>query len=105
MWCALSHDEVIGPFFFAETSVTENIYLDMLQLHAIPQMQHLQPTVTFQQDAVARMFEHFAGTGLPVGYPRIYNPLISSNKMLWHGCSSTLLEQDYRLDILVFTTH
>ncbi|GBM58726.1 hypothetical protein AVEN_175335-1 [Araneus ventricosus] len=32
MWCTLSHDAVIGPFFFAETSVTANIYLDMLQI-------------------------------------------------------------------------
>ncbi|GBM96092.1 hypothetical protein AVEN_212489-1 [Araneus ventricosus] len=67
---ALSHDTVIRPFFFAETSVTANIYLDMLQIHAIPQMQHLQPTGIFQQDAGAQMFEHF------------------------------LLELDYRLDIL-----
>ncbi|GBN74045.1 hypothetical protein AVEN_178690-1 [Araneus ventricosus] len=41
MWCALSHDTVIGPFFFAETSVMANIYLALLQIYAIPQMQHL----------------------------------------------------------------
>ncbi|GBM49557.1 hypothetical protein AVEN_1888-1 [Araneus ventricosus] len=69
VWCALSHDTVIGPFFFAETSVTANIYLDMLQIYAIPQMQHLQPSDIFQQDAGERMLEHFAGTGLPAkGY-------------------------------------
>ncbi|GBN11387.1 hypothetical protein AVEN_259220-1 [Araneus ventricosus] len=51
VWCVLAHDIVIGPFFFTETSVTANIYLDMLQIYAIPQMQHLQPTVIFQQDA------------------------------------------------------
>ncbi|GBL95831.1 hypothetical protein AVEN_227088-1 [Araneus ventricosus] len=71
VWCALLHDTAIGPFFFAETSVTANIYLNMLQSYAIPQMQHLQPTIIFQQDAEARMFEHFAGTGLPVGYPQV----------------------------------
>ncbi|GBL83282.1 hypothetical protein AVEN_110615-1 [Araneus ventricosus] len=38
VWCVLSHDTVIGPFFFAEISVTANIYLDMLQIYAIPQM-------------------------------------------------------------------
>ncbi|GBN53969.1 hypothetical protein AVEN_113320-1 [Araneus ventricosus] len=38
VWCALSHDAVIGPFFFAETSVTANIYLDLFQIYAIPQM-------------------------------------------------------------------
>ncbi|GBN62985.1 hypothetical protein AVEN_25686-1 [Araneus ventricosus] len=69
---ALLHDTVIGPFFFADTSVTANIYLDIMQSYAIPQMQHLQPTDTFEQDAGARMFEHFAGTGLPAGYPQGY---------------------------------
>ncbi|GBL88047.1 hypothetical protein AVEN_133706-1 [Araneus ventricosus] len=72
VWCALSHDAVIGPFVFAETSVTANTYLDMLQIYTIPQIQHLQPTVIFQQDAGARMFEHFVGTGLPAGYPQGY---------------------------------
>ncbi|GBM94033.1 hypothetical protein AVEN_2699-1 [Araneus ventricosus] len=68
----LSHDAVIGPFSIAETFVTSNIYLDMLQIYGISQMQHLQPTVTFQQDAGSHMFEHFVGTGLPPGYPRGY---------------------------------
>ncbi|GBL75773.1 hypothetical protein AVEN_155066-1 [Araneus ventricosus] len=72
MWCPLLHDTVIGPFFFAETSVTANIYLDMLQSYAIPQMQHLQPTDIFQQDARARMFEHLAGVRLQGGYPQGY---------------------------------
>ncbi|GBO26451.1 hypothetical protein AVEN_112153-1 [Araneus ventricosus] len=72
VWCALSHDTVIGPFFFAETSVTANIYLRMLQSYAIPQKQHLQPTDIFQQDTGARMFEHFAEVALPAGYPQGY---------------------------------
>ncbi|GBL90875.1 hypothetical protein AVEN_27985-1 [Araneus ventricosus] len=70
--CARLHDTVIGPFFFAETSVTANIYLDMLEIYEIPQIQHLQLTVIFQQDAGARMFQHFAATGLPAGYPQAY---------------------------------
>ncbi|GBO17121.1 hypothetical protein AVEN_69861-1 [Araneus ventricosus] len=36
VWSAFSHDAIIGPFFFAETSVTANIYLGMLQIYAIP---------------------------------------------------------------------
>ncbi|GBN42029.1 hypothetical protein AVEN_192456-1 [Araneus ventricosus] len=48
VWCALSHDAVIGQFSFAETSVKANIYLDMLQSYAVPQMHHLQATVIFQ---------------------------------------------------------
>ncbi|GBN89444.1 hypothetical protein AVEN_109614-1 [Araneus ventricosus] len=78
--CALLHDAVIRPFFFAETSVTANIYLYMLQSSEILQMQHLQPIDIFHEDAGARMFEHFTGTGLPAGYPQSYqgNPLGSA---------------------------
>ncbi|GBO06324.1 hypothetical protein AVEN_218352-1 [Araneus ventricosus] len=32
VWGALSHDTVIGPFSFAETSVTESIYPDTLKI-------------------------------------------------------------------------
>ncbi|GBM33865.1 hypothetical protein AVEN_175696-1 [Araneus ventricosus] len=72
LWCSLLHDTVIGYFSFAETFVTANIYLHTLQICAISQMQHLQLTVIFQQDAGARMFEHFARTGLPAGHPQAY---------------------------------
>ncbi|GBN04488.1 hypothetical protein AVEN_85862-1 [Araneus ventricosus] len=64
--------KVIGPLFFAETSVTAHIYLDMYQNYAVLQMQYLQPIDIFQQDAGARMLEHFAATGLPAGYPQNY---------------------------------
>ncbi|GBN17981.1 hypothetical protein AVEN_254491-1 [Araneus ventricosus] len=63
---------VIGLFIFAETSVTANIYLHILQSYAILQCS-------------------------------IYNPLISANKMMGHGCSSILPELDYRQDILRVT--
>jgi hypothetical protein len=32
------HDKLIGPFFFSEKSVTGFSYLDMLELHALPQL-------------------------------------------------------------------
>ncbi|GBL92035.1 hypothetical protein AVEN_102589-1 [Araneus ventricosus] len=35
-------------------------------------VKHLQPTDIFQQEAGARMSEHFAGTGLQAGYPQGY---------------------------------
>ncbi|GBN27395.1 hypothetical protein AVEN_58356-1 [Araneus ventricosus] len=61
VWCALSRDTVMGPFLFVETSVTANIYLNMLKIYAIPQMQHLQPNVIFQPLLTgARIFEHFS---------------------------------------------
>jgi hypothetical protein len=38
---------IIGPFFFAEKTVTGSSYLDMLQFNAFPQLEELQPNVFF----------------------------------------------------------
>jgi hypothetical protein len=35
VWCALTSDSVIGPFFFEEATVTGALYLNMLQNYAI----------------------------------------------------------------------
>lgn len=50
VWCGLLHNDIIGPFFFIENTVTGNSYLDMLVNFAVPQVEHLQPTIIFQQD-------------------------------------------------------
>ena len=47
VWCALTCDTVIGPFFFAEKTVTGTTYLDMLENYAIPQLPN---EFFFQQD-------------------------------------------------------
>lgn len=38
VWCALAKDHIIGLFFFDESTVTANDYLDMLVLYALPQI-------------------------------------------------------------------
>ncbi|KAJ4447807.1 hypothetical protein ANN_09815 [Periplaneta americana] len=39
VWCGLTHETVIGPFFFCvENTINGNVYLDMLQHYAIPQI-------------------------------------------------------------------
>jgi hypothetical protein len=40
-WCGLLHDRLIGPFFFAEATLTSCSYLDMLENSAYPQLQEL----------------------------------------------------------------
>ena len=30
VWCGIMHDNIIGPFFFAEKSIAAQIYLDLL---------------------------------------------------------------------------
>jgi hypothetical protein len=72
---ALSCSEVLGPFFFAEETVTVMTYLNMLQLYLLPQLEDHQPNVVFQQDGAPPCWEIlsenflaciFLGTGLGV---------------------------------------
>ena len=51
MWCGIMHDKIIGPFFFAEKSITAQIYLDVLTKYVPPQLEQYQPPVIFQQDS------------------------------------------------------
>ncbi|KFM70901.1 hypothetical protein X975_12371, partial [Stegodyphus mimosarum] len=44
------HDRVIGPFFFAEKTVSSVVYLDVLENFVFPQLEGLKPHVFFQQD-------------------------------------------------------
>ena len=50
VWCGIMHDKIIGPFLFAEKSITAQIYLDVLTKYVSPQLEHYQPQVIFQQD-------------------------------------------------------
>lgn len=50
VWCGLMHNRIVGPFFFAEPTITANVYLDMLELYVEPQLRPFQPWIVFQQD-------------------------------------------------------
>ena len=50
VWCGIMHDKIIGPFFFAEKSITAQIYLDLLTEYVSPQLEQYQTLVIFQQD-------------------------------------------------------
>ena len=54
VWCGIMHDKIIGPFFFAEKSITAQIYLDVLTEYVSPQLKQYQPQVIFQQDGAPR---------------------------------------------------
>lgn len=49
VWCGLAVDEVIGPVFFHEFTVTSFVYIGTLQCYAAPKMEHRQQQV-FEQD-------------------------------------------------------
>jgi hypothetical protein len=38
VWCAVLHNMVTGPFFFAEDTITSTCHLDMLELYAVPKI-------------------------------------------------------------------
>ncbi|XP_063240478.1 uncharacterized protein LOC134541176 [Bacillus rossius redtenbacheri] len=50
VWCGLMSTRIIGPFFFAEKTITANVYLDMLTEFAVPQLDGIQHHVILQQD-------------------------------------------------------
>ncbi|GBL60083.1 hypothetical protein AVEN_179684-1 [Araneus ventricosus] len=67
VWCALMHDKVIGPFFFAEPTVTSNIYLGMLQLYAVPQFPE---GVIFQQEGAPPHYGNIVCEFLNTAFPQ-----------------------------------
>ena len=44
-------DKIIGLFFFAEKSITAQIYLNFLTEYVLPQLEQYQSQVIFQQDS------------------------------------------------------
>ena len=48
--CRIMYNKIIGPFFFAEKSITAQIFLDLLTEYVSPQLEKYQPQVIFQQD-------------------------------------------------------
>jgi hypothetical protein len=48
------HDQVIGPFFFEEQTINMITYLDMLQLCAVPQIEHFNSHTSFCYKCTAR---------------------------------------------------
>ncbi|GBN12323.1 hypothetical protein AVEN_250724-1 [Araneus ventricosus] len=49
VFCAISC-KLYGPFFFSERSVTSNVYLDMLEVWLMPQLDSDSTDYIFQQD-------------------------------------------------------
>ena len=50
VWCGIMHDKIIGPLFFAEKSITAQMYLDVLTEYVSPQLEQYQPQVIFQHN-------------------------------------------------------
>ncbi|KOX76026.1 hypothetical protein WN51_12513 [Melipona quadrifasciata] len=50
VWRGIMCNRIIDPFFFNETSITANVYFDLLTEYVAPQLHDLPPTIIFQQD-------------------------------------------------------
>ena len=50
VWQGLMHNQIIGPFIFAESTITVDIYLEMLKHYIVLLLVEFQPWVMFQQD-------------------------------------------------------
>ncbi|GBM84527.1 hypothetical protein AVEN_246184-1 [Araneus ventricosus] len=61
VFCAISSRKLYGSFFFSERSVTSNVYLDMLEVWLMPQLDSDSTDCNFQQDGApgVRRFAHF----------------------------------------------
>lgn len=59
VWCAMSKNHLIGPFFFEENTVDGECYLSMLQDFFIPEVRKLHKvrSIILQQDGAP---PHFA---------------------------------------------
>ncbi|KFM65919.1 hypothetical protein X975_00306, partial [Stegodyphus mimosarum] len=80
------HDQVIGPFFFTEKTVSSVVYLDMLENFVFPQLEELQPHVFLQQDGAppywgiivhSSLNDHFTGRWIGRGGPIPWPPQIT----------------------------
>ena len=50
VWCGIMCNRAISPFFFHDTTITADVYLDLLTKYVAPQLIDSQPTIIFQQD-------------------------------------------------------
>ena len=49
MFCTMSSSRVYGPIFFTENTITSVVYLDMLQLWLMPQLEEHEDDFIFQK--------------------------------------------------------
>lgn len=58
VWCAMSNNQIIGPYFFEEDTINHQNYLNLLENYFYPilQKKRLHKKITFQQDSAPAHF-------------------------------------------------
>jgi transposase len=71
VWCAMSNTQIIGPFFFDETTVNQDNYLEMLEEYFYPIIQQKRMTkkIIFQQDGAPAHFSKTVRSWLNDKFP------------------------------------
>ena len=92
----MKQNRVIGPFFFHETTITADDYLDLLTKYVAPQLIDSQPTIIFQQDGApphwglrVRQFlnetfsDRWIGRDGPISWPTCSPDITPLDFFLW----------------------
>lgn len=97
VWCGLTSQHAIGPFFFIENTVTHANYLDMLQNFAVPIMEDLGITARgyFMQDGAPPHWAWAVRDYLDEVFPRRW--IGRNGPLLWPARSPDLNPCDFFL--------
>jgi hypothetical protein len=95
VWCGLMLNRIIEPFFFAESAVTKEMYLAMLQQFVVPQVEDLQPTVLLQQDGASTHWGRIVRDYLDATLPNRW--LGTDGPLAWPPQSSDITTLDFFL--------
>jgi hypothetical protein len=111
VWCDLMHDRIISPFFFAEKTVTANVYLDMLEQFVISQLREQLPNIMLQQDGAPPHWSllvrkcldrHFPGRWIgrdePIAWP-LWSPDITPLDFFMWGYVKDIIYANPVLDL------
>jgi hypothetical protein len=82
-------------FLFAESKVTKETYLDILQQFVVPQVEDLQPTVIFQQDGAPPYWGRIVRDYLDATFPNRW--LRRDGPLAWLPRSADITRLDFIL--------
>jgi hypothetical protein len=68
VWCGVTSDRIVGPFFFHESTITSAVYLDMPENFVFPQIAEVDGLI-FQQDGAPPHFGAIVRTALDERFP------------------------------------
>ena len=103
VWCAMSKERIIGPYFFENENVSGESYRNMLIHYAFPRLNNLRDDYIFQQDGAPAHYSNrvkaylnnkrpnnWIGRGGPVAWPPRSPDLTPCDFFLWGHIKSQI---------------